>query len=103
QLFGWQQEQWWTHCHDAAIFLGRLGRQELEEIGKEAVDGIRQAIGMEQRQWERNWPRTTPLRHTYSSAACAANTAVIGTQINQRQTAAKALYRIFQQQVSGRC
>lgn len=22
---GWQQEQWWTHCDDAAQFLGRAG------------------------------------------------------------------------------
>jgi hypothetical protein len=22
---GWQQEQWWTHCHHAAEFIGRAG------------------------------------------------------------------------------
>jgi uncharacterized protein CbrC (UPF0167 family) len=26
---GWQQERWWTHCGDAAAFLGRFGVTEL--------------------------------------------------------------------------
>src|SRR5271169_6720784 len=30
---GWQQERWYTHCGDAAEFLGAMGRQELEQMG----------------------------------------------------------------------
>jgi len=38
---GWQQEKWWTHCHDAAKFLGRVGKDELERLGPEAAEAIR--------------------------------------------------------------
>ena len=31
---GWQQERWWTHCGDAAEFLGPAGRAELESRGR---------------------------------------------------------------------
>lgn len=34
---GWQQEQWWTHCNDAAEFLGAVGYEELVEFGEEAL------------------------------------------------------------------
>ncbi len=44
---GWQQEQWWTHCGDAAKFLGRAGRQELEALGPEALLAIRESTGLE--------------------------------------------------------
>lgn len=45
---GWQQEQWWTHCGDAAQFLGRAGRAELEGLGQEAIDAIRDSTGLEE-------------------------------------------------------
>src|SRR5579871_4660279 len=34
---GWQQERWWTHCGDAAAFLGPAGWKELQAYGPEAV------------------------------------------------------------------
>src|SRR5262249_60611299 len=37
---GWQQEQWWTHCGDAAQFFGRAGRKELEALGPQAIAAI---------------------------------------------------------------
>ena len=43
---GWQQEQWWTHCGDAAEFLGRFGTQELETLGPEAVAAIKDTAGI---------------------------------------------------------
>jgi uncharacterized protein len=43
---GWQQEQWWTHCGDAAEFLGRCGIRELEAMGPEAVAAIRESAGV---------------------------------------------------------
>jgi uncharacterized protein CbrC (UPF0167 family) len=29
---GWEQPRWWAHCGDAAVFLGRAGREELEDF-----------------------------------------------------------------------
>ncbi len=43
---GWQQEQWWTHCGDAAMFLGRAGRKELEALGPEAIAAIQDSTGL---------------------------------------------------------
>jgi uncharacterized protein CbrC (UPF0167 family) len=34
---GWQQERWWTHCGDAAAFIGRVGYEELRSRGPEAI------------------------------------------------------------------
>ena len=44
----WQQEHWLYHCADAAAFLGRVGRKELEPY-PDAVEAIRQ-------QYAHVWP-----------------------------------------------
>ncbi len=44
---GWQQEQWWTHCADAAEFIGRAGRAELEAHGEAAVAAIQDSTGLD--------------------------------------------------------
>ena len=44
---GWQQEMWFTHCQDAAAFLGAVGYQELRTLGREAIDAIRVSTGLE--------------------------------------------------------
>lgn len=49
---GWQQERWFTHCADAAAFLGVVGHEELEEIGAEAVEAIRKEADLSGREWE---------------------------------------------------
>jgi len=50
---GWQQEQWWTHCGDAGMFVGRAGREEVEEAGEDAVAAIRASAGIEDDdEWE---------------------------------------------------
>jgi len=43
---GWQQEQWWTHCGDAAQFIGRAGRMELQTLGSQAIAAIQDSAGM---------------------------------------------------------
>lgn len=43
---GWQQEQWWTHCGDAAEFIGRAGKAELLALGKPAIEAIRDSTGL---------------------------------------------------------
>ena len=37
----WQEERWLYHCGDGAVFLGAVGRDELEEY-PEALDALRQ-------------------------------------------------------------
>lgn len=43
---GWQQECWWTHCGDAAAFIGRAGKAELLAAGPQAVEAIRESTGL---------------------------------------------------------
>jgi uncharacterized protein CbrC (UPF0167 family) len=43
---GWQPEQWWTHCDDAAQFLGRAGKEELLALGPDAVLAIQDSTGL---------------------------------------------------------
>ncbi len=44
---GWQQERWWTHCADAAIFVGVIGYAELQHFGEPAMTEIATAISKE--------------------------------------------------------
>ncbi len=44
---GWQQERWWTHCEDAAVFLGPVGAEEAKILGEEFIGFIRQESGLE--------------------------------------------------------
>ena len=48
---GWQQERWFTCCHDAALFLGRAGRDELKALGDDAVAAIQRECGLEGDDW----------------------------------------------------
>jgi uncharacterized protein CbrC (UPF0167 family) len=51
---GWQQEQWWTHCDDAAEFLGLAGKHELAGFGPQAVAAIRAGSGAaNEAEWQR--------------------------------------------------
>jgi uncharacterized protein len=51
---GWQQEQWWTHCGDAAQFIGPAGQKELEALGPEAVSAIRTSAALaDGAEWNR--------------------------------------------------
>jgi len=49
---GWQQERWFTHCDDAAEFLGLAGRKELEIYGAQAISAIRQEANFSAEDWE---------------------------------------------------
>jgi uncharacterized protein CbrC (UPF0167 family) len=47
-------EQWWTHCGDAARYLGRAGRKELLDLGAEAIAAIQDATGLDNGpEWEK--------------------------------------------------
>ncbi len=43
---GWQQERWWTHCGDAAEFLGPVGRSGAEEAGAAFLAALRAEAGI---------------------------------------------------------
>jgi uncharacterized protein CbrC (UPF0167 family) len=43
---GWQQEHWLACCGDAAAFVGRAGRAELEHQWADAVPSIQKECGM---------------------------------------------------------
>jgi hypothetical protein len=48
---GWQQERWFTHCGDAAEFLGPAGKKEIESFGLEAVSIIKRESGYDGEAW----------------------------------------------------
>ena len=49
---GWQDHRWFTHCGDAAAFLGPMGREELERLGEEALSAIRRQCRLSGEEWE---------------------------------------------------
>jgi uncharacterized protein len=48
---GWQQERWFTHCGDAAEFLGPMGKDQIEQLDREAVEVVRVESGYEAKEW----------------------------------------------------
>ena len=53
---GWQQEHWMTCCGDAAAFVGRAGRAELEHEWPDAVASIQQEYGGDDGEdWQSYW------------------------------------------------
>ncbi len=50
---GWQQEQWWTHCGDAAEFLGPAGYKEVIQYGKELILELKNQSGLDDFVWEK--------------------------------------------------
>ena len=49
---GWQQEQWWTHCNDAAAFLGdaqqvRPQNEDLEQL----IEVLLEDSGFSEKEW----------------------------------------------------
>jgi len=42
---GWQQEEWWTHCDDAAEFLGPAGYEDLIKFGPDLENYLRNGMG----------------------------------------------------------
>jgi uncharacterized protein CbrC (UPF0167 family) len=49
---GWQQERWWTHCGDAAEFLGSGGAAELRSAWAGALPVIQADVGYVGVDWE---------------------------------------------------
>jgi uncharacterized protein CbrC (UPF0167 family) len=49
---GWQEERWWTHCADAAQFVGKVGKVELLKMGTQAISAIQDSTGLADEEWE---------------------------------------------------
>jgi len=49
---GWQHERWFTHCGDAAEFLGPMGKPELERMGSEAIEVVRLDSNFQREEWK---------------------------------------------------
>ena len=53
---GWQQERWFTHCNDAAAFLGVIGWKDLVALGEAAILQFADATGLTQQVWRKHLP-----------------------------------------------
>jgi uncharacterized protein CbrC (UPF0167 family) len=100
---GWQQEQWWTHCGDAAEFLGVAGYEELQQHGEESCTSFVSNSATTPTFEAQNWTTssnvstaTTAQRPMCSGAVIAANSVAIGIVIsstnNAEQGAATTAY-----------
>jgi uncharacterized protein CbrC (UPF0167 family) len=71
----WQPTQWWTHCGDAAQFLGAVGRTELEALGPDAVAGIKAGSGPEDSAWDDVYPELdkdgSPTAYLFRCSKCS--------------------------------
>jgi uncharacterized protein len=71
----WQSTQWWTHCGDAAQFLGAVGRKELEAFGRDAVAAIKANSELDGTVWEDVYPRldkdSSPTAYLFRCAKCS--------------------------------
>jgi uncharacterized protein CbrC (UPF0167 family) len=56
EFTSWQSPQWWTHCGDAAQFLGAVGRKELDGLGPDAVAGVKASSEVDGSVWEDAYP-----------------------------------------------
>uniref|UniRef100_A0A7C2JZ59 CbrC family protein n=1 Tax=Schlesneria paludicola TaxID=360056 RepID=A0A7C2JZ59_9PLAN len=71
----WQGERWWTHCRDAAQFLGSVGKKELNLLGPPAIAAIRDsAEQMEEPEWNRLFAALrkngSPTAYLFRCAKC---------------------------------
>jgi uncharacterized protein len=71
----WQSTQWWTHCADAAQFLGVVGRKELEAFGPDAVAAIKANSELEGSVWEDVYPHLdkegSPTAYLFRCTKCS--------------------------------
>ena len=49
---GWQQEEWFTCCDDAAAFMGRAGKEELESKYPQAIEALKSSTDLEGEEWD---------------------------------------------------
>jgi hypothetical protein len=49
---GWKPERWWTHCGDAAEYLGPAGWKEVLRFGDELMAALKADTGFEGAEWK---------------------------------------------------
>jgi len=74
---GWQQEQWWTHCSDAAQFIGRAGQKELMALGPQAIAAIQDSTGLSDGpEWDKFFAAlskdSSPTAYVFRCTKCGA-------------------------------
>ena len=73
---GWQQEQWFTHCNDAAYFIGCAGKQELEKLDTAAYEAIKVESGYDEDEWTQYFNQmdvnTGPTAYLFRCCHCGA-------------------------------
>lgn len=73
---GWQQEKWYTHCNDAAIFVGFAGKPELESMDRAAYEFIKSESGYDEAQWTYYFDQMdingSPLAYLFRCRHCGA-------------------------------
>ena len=71
---GWQQERWWTHCGDAAEFLGPAGRTELEARWPSAVANLQAESGYDDTEWAEYYAAlerdSSPTAYVFRCRSC---------------------------------
>ena len=73
---GWQQEKWYTHCNDAAIFVGLAGKRELESLDRAAYDFIKLHSETTMRPWVEYFSQMdingSPIAYLFRCRHCGA-------------------------------
>ncbi len=73
---GWQQERWFTHCGDGAVFLGAMGRVELMNHGPGAIEAIREEVSLDGNDWARYFASldkdASPTAYLFRCLVCGA-------------------------------
>ena len=74
EFTSWQPPQWWTHCGDAAQFLGAVGRKELDALGPEAVAAVKASSELDGSIWEDAYPALdkdgSPTAYLFRCSKC---------------------------------
>lgn len=74
-FYGWQQSEWWTHCDDAAQFIGRAGQKELQKLGPQAIAAIQASIELSDGpEWDQFFDRlgkeSSPTAYIFRCTKC---------------------------------
>lgn len=76
-FISWQGEQWFTHCGDAAQFLGRVGSEDLNTFGPKAIEAIAESCAIEDEDEQQEFMESldkngSPTAYLFKCAKCGA-------------------------------
>lgn len=58
---GWQQEKWWTHCNDAAAFIGLTGMDKINKLPGDVIAELRKADDNEDSLYDDDYERLSEI------------------------------------------